>query len=290
MSELRGPQGPLRVEGKGIVMIPTSINATTIPDAWFQLVYALVKGTVPHAIYQIDRGSYVRQKRLEYDYVTVVISHPGQRPLVPDIPPGIGIPPPVESMEYVEEYFANYLMDEELEPNETYRYSTWLAPGVERVIEQLRGSAGNNQAAISLGGYSACYPSHDDDLIDTDNYIDPGTGERDPPCLRMVHFRLDQQNRLHMALYFRSWDLWGGFPANLAGLQLLKEYVGEQLGAEDGKIIASSMGLHLYDHAIQVAAARIGMAEDEVGDLEDLVRLVGRDVSVAMVLRMDEHK
>jgi len=30
---------------------------------------------------------------------------------------------------------------------------------------------------------------------------------------------------LHFVLYFRSWDLWGGFPAKLAGIQLLKEYM-----------------------------------------------------------------
>jgi thymidylate synthase len=106
--------------------------------------------------------------------------------------------------------------------------------------------------------------------LDTDNYIDPGTGQRDPACLRLVDFRLDQSNVLHMVVYFRSWDLWGGFPANLAGLQLVKEYVCQAIGATDGKIIASSKGLHLYDHAIQVAAERLGMAE--VGTMDDFLK------------------
>lgn len=260
-------------------------KATTLPDAWFQLVYALMKGDVPRNVYEIDRGSYVGQKRLEFPYVTVQIDQPGARPLIPDIPPGIAIPPPVESMEYVEDYFSRYLMSTELQDNETYIYGTWLAPGVERVIEQLKGAPGNNQAAISIGGWAKSHERwccEDVDpktcesevvCVDTDNFIDPGTGERDPACLRLVDFRLDQDNTLHMVVYFRSWDLFSGFPANLAGLQLLKEYVAQQLEAQDGKIIASSKGLHIYDHAIDVAATRLGMTD--VGSMDDLLEWIG---------------
>jgi thymidylate synthase len=259
-------------------------TATTLPDAWFQLVYALMSGRAPHSVYKINKGSYVGQKRLEFNYVTVQIDCPGGRPLIPEIPPLLNIPPPVESMEYVDDYFANYLMGTELKENETYIYGTWLAPGVARVIEQLKGSPGNNQAAISIGGWAPC---EDWDgggswrgvegapvqmSVDTDNYIDPGTGERDPACLRQVDFRLDQDGVLHMIVYFRSWDLWGGFPANLAGLQLVKEYVAQAIGARDGKIIASSKGLHLYDHAIDVAAQRLGM--QDVGSMADFAKWI----------------
>lgn len=262
-------------------------KATTLPDAWFQLVYALMNGDSPRNVYEIDKGSYVGQKRLEFPFVVVQIDHPGARPLIPDIPPALGIPAPVESMGYVKDYFTQYLMNPEIEDNETYKYATWLAPGVERVIEQLRGASGNNQAAISVGGWApvdfgdgsmaprtpaqvvkVAMEGHEFRSCDTDNYIDPGTGQRDPACLRLVDFRLDQENVLHMVVYFRSWDLWGGFPANLAGLQLLKDYVGQQLEAEDGRIIASSKGLHLYDHCIEVAAQRTGQ---DVGSVEDFL-------------------
>lgn len=252
------------------------VKATTIADAWFQLLYGLVRGDAPHSVYEIDRGSYVGQKRLEYNYALVQIDHPGARPLIPDIPEGLGIPAPVEDMDYVENYFADYLMNPELHENETYRYSTWLQPGVERVIEQLKGAPGNNQATISVGGWcegeAKIIPGSGKAVLcamDTDNFIDPGTGQRDPACLRVVDFRYDQENTLHMVVYFRSWDLWGGFPANLAGLQLLKEYVAENIGAEDGKIIASSKGLHLYDHAIDVAAQRTGLTD--VGTMDQLM-------------------
>ena len=46
----------------------------------------------------------------------------------------------------------------------------------------------------------------------------------DPPCLRHIDTRI-QDGKLHFYPYFRSWDLWGGFPANLGGIQLFKEYI-----------------------------------------------------------------
>jgi thymidylate synthase len=269
-------------------MIPVMFMTQTIPSAWFELIWGLMKMDAGHSVYEIDKGSYVGQKRLEYEYVTVCIDYPAARPLIPDIPPGLGIPAPVESMEYVENYFANYLMNPELEPNETYKYATWLVPGVERVIEQLKGAPGNNQACISIGGIGLTRQEEVNsdgrdvievlgpEFIDTDNFIDPATGQRDPACLRLVDFRLDQLNTLHMFTYWRSWDLWGGFPANLAGLQLLKEYVGEQIGANDGKIIASSKGLHLYDFVIQVAAKRLGLKD--VGTMDDLLQFISKEI------------
>ena len=62
--------------------------------------------------------------------------------------------------------------------------------------------------------------------------------------------------KLHFVLYFRSWDLWAGFPANLAGIQLLKEYMARQIGVEDGEIIAVSKGLHLYEYTWDLAKLR----------------------------------
>lgn len=237
-------------------------KATTLPDAWFTLMYALIKGDVPRSTYEIDKGSYVGERRLEFQYVTVQIDQPGARPLIPEIPPLLNLPPPVDGMDYVDDYFAHYLMGTELKNNEMYIYGTWLAPGIDRVIKQLKGAPGNNQAAISIGGlieeeshYERCGWT----ITDTDNRIDPATQQRDPACLRCVDFRLDQSNTLHMCVYFRSWDLWGGFPANLAGLQLVKEYVAQAIGAKDGKIIAASKGLHIYSHAFEVAAKRVGM-------------------------------
>jgi thymidylate synthase len=74
----------------------------------------------------------------------------------------------------------------------------------------------------------------------------------DPPCLRGIDTRVEN-GRLHFVVYFRSWDLWAGFPSNLAGIQLLKEYVANEIGVDDGELIALSKGLHLYDYTWELA-------------------------------------
>ncbi len=80
----------------------------------------------------------------------------------------------------------------------------------------------------------------------------------DPPCLRGIDTRI-RDNKLHFVVYFRSWDLWAGFPSNLAAIQLLKEYMSSEIGVDDGEIIALSKGMHLYQYTWELAqvAARM---------------------------------
>jgi thymidylate synthase len=42
-------------------------------------------------------------------------------------------------------------------------------------------------------------------------------------------------------------------PTNLGGLQTLKEYMAGEIGVRDGEIHAFSKGLHLYEHAWDLA-------------------------------------
>lgn len=234
-----------------------SIEARDLPDAWFQCVYEIMdKG---HE-YVIDHGSYAGQKRLEFDYITVHIRYPGVRPLIPDIPASLGIPNPVADG-YVEEYLP-YLMTPKKEPNEDYTYGERLAgwsylavadgqglegdpPQVERrVVNQIEEiinmyktkGHGMNQAAMTVS-------------IPSDILLG------DPPCLRHIDTRI-RDGKIHFMVYFRSWDLWNGFPANLGGIQMLKEYMAAEIGVEDGEIIAASKGLHLYDYVWELAQLR----------------------------------
>ena len=73
---------------------PIVIRARDLPDAWFQCVDAcLTHGRQ----WTVEEGSYEGQKRWELDHVTVHITHPGTRPLVPEMPPHINAPPPTTS-------------------------------------------------------------------------------------------------------------------------------------------------------------------------------------------------
>ena len=212
----------------------STIEARDLPDAWFQAIYEVVhKGFE----YEIERGSYKGIKRRELDFATIRIAHPGTRPLLPDIPPGLNLDPPA-SDEYVQNYLL-YLMTSQKQKNEQYTYGEYLEPQIKEVIKMYKEEGhGTNQACMAV-----CDPKS--------IYLD------DPPCLRQVDTRI-RYGKLHFMIYFRSWDLWSGFPVNLAGLQLLKEYMAEEIGVDDGEIIACSKGLHLYEYAWPLDDTRLG--------------------------------
>lgn len=210
------------------------VEARDLPDAWFQcLTHILENGKK----YVIERGSYEGQQRLEFDYVTVHIKHPGTRPLLPDIPAHLGIPNPVKEG-YLEEYLP-YLMTSKKEPGEEYTYGEFLENQIKEVIRIYRKDGhATNQACMAIGNKESIY-------------------SKDPPCLRLIDTRISN-NEMHFFVYFRSWDLWNGFPANLGAIQLLKEYMASCIGVRDGEIIAMSKGLHLYDYVWEIASIRTG--------------------------------
>jgi thymidylate synthase len=240
----------------------TNPGCRDISDAWFQLLFKI-----------LEYGSI---HRLEFDYVTVKINYPGTEPLLPQIPEQYGIPNPVGD-DYLNEYLP-YLMTGEKDEGESYTYgermckspiplnwlkfydfenwkniliqdSIWknkdiiirheLVPKVflnqmELVIWTYKNKGyRNNQMVLQVG-------EPNDMLL------------QDPPCLRHIDTRI-QNNKLHFFVYFRSWDLWGGFPANLAAIEMLKQYMAAEIGVESGEIIAASKGLHLYDYSFDMA-------------------------------------
>jgi len=217
---------------------PIYIEARDLPDAWFQCVYNILKpGNARQRV--IDKGSYEGETRLEFDYITVHIKYPSTRSLIPIIPSHIDIPNPVESMKYVEDYFLNYLTGNRKAKNEQYTYGERLEISINKIIDRYKKFGyGNNQLILQVG-----------------QPIDINLS--DPPCLRHIDTRISE-GKLHFIIYFRSWDLWGGFPANLAGIQLLKEYIAQEIGVEDGEMICSSKGLHLYKYTWELAKLRTG--------------------------------
>jgi thymidylate synthase len=205
------------------------INARDLAEAWF---LCLAKTLDEGYEYTIDRGSYAGQQRKELDLVVVQVEYPGTRPLIPDVPPGV---PPPSTMEYVESYLP-YLMTAHKKEGEQYTYGQYLEKQIDKIIEMYKRDGFNtNQAYMAVGN---------------ENSIDLP----DPPCLRMIDTRV-RAGKLNFIVYFRSWDLWAGFPSNLAGIQLLKEYMASEIGVEDGELVAMSKGLHLYDYSWEFARA-----------------------------------
>jgi len=246
------------------------IKAIDLGDAWFQTLFKILEeGTV----FKIDHGSYEGQKRLEFDWITVHIKRPGDRPLLPQIEAHHNIPNPVAD-DYLDDYLL-YLMTGELKDGESYTYGQRLtkypidypvvayqSPEWKNILIQDMDEMREkkiiiyedntfylNQIELLISTYKK-YGERNNQMVfqvahPTDMLL------QDPPCLRQIDTRI-QDGKLHFYPYFRSWDLWGGFPANLGGIQLLKEYVAGEIGVEDGDIIATSKGLHIYDYSFDL--------------------------------------
>lgn len=211
----------------------TTIEARDLSEGWF---LCLRKALTAGHEYKIDRGSYTGQRRKELGVVIVQIKNPATRPLLPDVPQGV---PPPSTMAYVESYLP-YLMTSHKAEGEQYTYGQYLEKQIPEVIKMYKEQGYNtNQAYMTVGDEDSIFLA-------------------DPPCLRGIDTRI-RDNRLNFVVYFRSWDLWAGFPSNLAAIQLLKEYMASEIGVEDGEIIGISKGLHIYEYAWDLAraAARI---------------------------------
>ena len=84
-------------------------------------------------------------------------------------------------------------------------------------------------------------------------------GKLDPPCLRLLDFKAIPDGKdmlLTVTVYFRSWDLWAGFPTNLGGIELLKQYVAGEAGLKSGPMYAYSAGAHIYGYQEELAKIR----------------------------------
>lgn len=207
----------------------TVIEARDLSEAWFLcLKNTLEKGYE----YKIDRGSYAGQRRKQLDLAVIRIQYPETRPLIPDVPQGVPAP---TTMEYIENYLP-YLMTAHKAESEQYTYGQYLEKQVAEVIRMYREDGFNtNQAYMAVGDAHSIYLT-------------------DPPCLRGIDTRI-KDNRLDFYVYFRSWDLWAGFPSNLAAIQLLKEYMASEIGVASGELAAMSKGLHLYEYCWDLAKA-----------------------------------
>jgi thymidylate synthase len=261
---------------------PIQIEATTLPDAWFQIVYKCLETCRD---FVIDRGSYTGEKRLEFDYITVRIKNPGEVPHLPQIPSQYNLPNPVAD-DYLTDYLA-YLMTGEAKPGESYTYgqrickypipfgdpSSYNSKEFEHILIQDREVWENrkiiveehgryfiNQMELCIWTYKNKGHRNNQMVLQVAHPADMLLV--DPPCLRLIDTRI-QDGRLNFIIYFRSWDLWGGFPANLAAMQMMKEYIASEVGVEDGEIIACSKGLHLYNYVWELAECIRGKTIEE---------------------------
>lgn len=262
------------------------IEARDLPDLWFQAIHDVLEKGSRH---KIDRGSFAGQTRLEYDYFIGHIKNPGfgsgTVDILPQIPEHLGIPNPVE-LEYVyggEEYersYIEYVMTPALQSKESYTYGKRLTQyPMSNLIGSHVGEHSGSDIVVKEDGIWEDPKIYD--IVDGEfcvNQIEliiwtyKNKGHRnnqmvlqiaspddcflqDPPCLRHIDTRI-QDGKLSFIVYFRSWDLWAGLPANLAGIEYLQQYMAAQIGVDQGDMIVESKGLHLYGYAEDLARVR----------------------------------
>jgi len=252
---------------------PVVVEDFTIPDVWFQfLIGAFKKGSA----FEVSSGSYAGQVRFQMDFALGHIKDPS-RDMYHFVSEGSPIPPPTNK-DYVEGYtkedgtpvagYIDYLMTGKKDNKEDYTYGERL----NNFRIRLRGLDGELQ---SIGGEKV----FETDINQVEEVIarykkDAATGFKtnqccmevgtpsdirlkDPPCCRLIDAKV-VNDKLQFYTYFRSWDLWGGFPGNICAIELLKQYMASSIDVDNGEIITVSGGLHVYDHCAEVVMHRIG--------------------------------
>lgn len=251
------------MNARKIIWEANYVRGITIEHVWRDLMWLCVRNGWG---FVVKGGSYIGQIRLQLANAHALITNPRAENgrLAPILPPPF---PPVTNEEAIEDYFQKKIIGTETDINEDYTYGEFIAPQLPRVIELLNFSQGNtNQACITIGEPSSIFLG-------------------DPPCLRVVSFKV-VEGKLEMSVFFRSWDLFAGFPQNMGGLQLLKEYVLAHLefGADDGFINCYSDGIHVYDQYFDIVRSLntggIVISEELMKEKEDFLRALekGREV------------
>jgi len=206
------------------------LTAFDLPDAWFKVLSAIWR---EGDVFCVGFGSEETEtKKLN---LTIEIAHPENRPLVSDKAPC--------DFKYVQGYALEYLWCGEKQEHETYTYGSRLnhpvnqvEEAVKRYVEEKR----DRQVTMVI-------------RLPTDiRKFDEHNQKSEPPCLSLIDTEI-LEGQMHLTCYFRSWDAFGGLPANIAGLQLFNEaFVSEinergNLSLKTGKLIFHSKNCHIYE-------------------------------------------
>ena len=265
---------------------PVNVVAKTIDECWFQLLHQIFKYGRP---YVKDEGSFAGSEMLELDQVSGTILEPLQyndqgirKPLAVTVPGGVGAP---TTDQYIEDYFVKDLMYGVLEPNEHYKYATFIVGGDYKLPKFMEPSPHNVHNVIECSNRKVVIPNQLQWAIDHykrvgfhnnhcciqvgypesnlaydrpyENELERGTS----PCLRLIDTKIVEEDGEHYLCFnvtFRSWNLWGGWPTNIGGLALLMEHMALELNVKPGAMSFNSKGMNIYRFQLEPLLRRIG--------------------------------
>ena len=234
-------------------MITAHLKVRTLEQAWLGVMAEIMS---VGREYRKDGGSRAGMLRKALDFMSVEISHPETRPLVPLAKPGL-ISPCTEAD--AEAYLSKYLYNTEYPAeHESYTYAQYLTPAVHATARHYAQAGFYVQQAVMPVGMPD----------DVQRYVEPhDTDSVSIPCLRLIDTRIikvDGIDQLHYYIYFRAWNHFGAFPLNMAGIQLLKEIhctiIEQESGkaVEPGPTVAMSKDCHVNDIEFDAANAWLG--------------------------------
>jgi thymidylate synthase len=234
----------MMMEGKVLFL-----EAKNLGEAWTLTMWHTLHDGRP---YYITSGSRANQHRMVMDCCFLHVSYPETRPLW--VPAKEG-QVPVCDEQMAQTYFEKYVYCfDPPEPNEHYRYNEYLSPQAEAIIklykEQGYGTAHCTMRVGNPHAVSDYFQAYQDE-----------TSRPTTPCLVSIDTRIIAINgipKLVFYIMYRSWDLFGGFPTNNAGFQMLKEYMAAAIGVECGATYMMCKDLHLYEEDIPAAAGYTG--------------------------------
>ena len=247
-------------------MKPIYIEAFNLNDIWYRVIQACLEKGYERPVF---RGARQGAMRKELDTAFLRVKKPNIRPLVPDVPKDV---PPPTSVQQVNNYLE-YLVTPFKKPWEQYTYGERIADqlgvpedygtGIEAPWPMVKADQieGQRMSAVDVNQLERAIEILKEHPESNRAFIEVGRPEdillKHPPCMRVLQFKV-RYGRLHLWTCFRSWDGWAGLPNNLAALQLVKEFIGNQIKADDGEMYAMSAGLHIYDDVWDLAKIVVG--------------------------------
>lgn len=225
----------------------TSVQASNLSDLWFKLLgEAIDKGR----IYEVSDRPHIGRKRLELEFALLHVRCPWEK-LWPD---------KIRQL-FSSQYFEAY-MDWLLSRGGVAFNGSMPTKDYTKLIEPIPALAFACDTEFDLSPlglliykYRMYGTRTNRACIELSDLSD--IARKFPACIRLIDTRV-QDNKLHFFCYFRSWDLWNKFSFDLAVLERVKQYVAEQIRADNGELIASSKGIHLYEEDWKKAEQAVG--------------------------------
>ena len=233
-------------------MITANLTVRNLEQAWLGVMREIMtRGRE----YRKDDSTRADMLRKALDWMSVTITHPEERPLVPLSKPGCIS---TCSEADAEQYLLTYLYtNEPPSPNEHYTYAQWLMSGIDYTVRRYAEGGFYTQKAIMSVGQVF------------DDMLKCITG-KSIPCLRsidtrIIYNKIAQANYLNYYIHFRAWNWFGAMPLEMAGFQMLKEVhcqlISEAAGKEvlPGPTVAFCKDVHINDIEWSAAEAWLGM-------------------------------